>query len=1305
MITSKNELSYEPDLQSVIDGVPECILVISPDYEIKLMNKAAREFLSNYASEFQQCYKIFHHREKPYAKHNCMLEEVRKTGQSARIVHEHYNSNGEKRSIEILSSPLYGSDGTFNGIIQYLRDITINEQGEKDLGATIAAGEDEKSRSRAIIAALGDGIIIQDTDYKIIYQNQIQKDLYGDKKGELCYRAYEGSDKICEDCPVEKTFIDGKIHRSERRIPTDKGISFYELISSPLKDSKGKIIAGVKVVRDITERKRMEEKLRNSEEKYRTLVETLMEGIWVLDKDANTRFVNPRMAQMLGYTIDEMMGKHLFSFMDEPGRMNAMLYLEGCAQNVKEQHDFEFIRKDGTRIYTSLETSPIYDEKGNYSGAIAAIADITERKHAEEQLRQSHNLLEAIRNAQSTFIKDSDKRILFDNILQKLISLTQSEYGLIGDVFYNTEGNPYLKITHAITNITSNKEEVIEIKAPLGKEFTNLKTLFGQVIISGKPLISNNPSGDEWKDEVPEGHPKLNSFMVLPFYHGNKSVGIAGIANRPGGYDEGIANYLQPLLDTSANIIEAYKNNQKRKQAEVELRESERFMESVFASIQDGIGIIDREMNIIKVNKTAETWYPYAVPLIGKKCYEAYHNRTGPCELCPAQETFVTGKSAYKVVPKHGPGGKEVGWLEIYSYPLKEATTGQMKGVIEYVRDITERKLVEEELKQSEEKYRLLIENILEGVFIIQDSKLQFVNEAFAKKTGYRVEEIIGLDFHRFVAPEDLEMVQDRYSRRQKGEDVPNEYEFHLLCKGGIKIIVSMSVGIVTYRGRIASMGVLRDITERKRKEEDLAKSRMMLIKAQEIGHLGSWEWNIVTNELIWSKEVYNIYGLDPSEVTPNYDLVLERMTPESKNDILKAIDDAFTLRKPFEMEYSLIRPDGTRGDVHTKGEVLFDLDDHPIIMYGMVQDITERKQAENALRLSNLVVENSQTILFRWKAQEDWPVEFVSKNVVQFGYSAQDFLSGALPYASFIYPDDLERVLKEVKMHSQSGNDRFQQEYRIMAKDGAVHWIENSMVIERNRDGQITHYQGIIIDVTERKNIEEAINKYNRKLEESNHIKQLFTDIMHHDLLNPLNVAQGYVELFLQDETDHQKKSYLETIRRNLLKGMELIENATKFSKLESMDYIEFEDLDLKNVLGEVIENITPLALRAGMSVENNLKKRMPARANKIIEDIFINIISNAIKYASLGKRIVVDGKDGGSSWIIRIVDFGPGIKDTDKKMIFERFHREEKKGVKGSGLGLAIAGKIVELHQGRIWVEDNPEGGAIFIIELPKS
>ena len=134
--------------------------------------------------------------------------------------------------------------------------------------------------------------------------------------------------------------------------------------------------------------------LGESEKKYHQLVEGLQEGIWVIDKDAYTTFVNPRMAEMLGYTVDEMQGKHLFSFMDERGVEICKRNLERRQQGIKEQHDFELLRKDGTRVYTSMGTSPIIDGEGSYVGALAGVADITERRQAEEALRKAHDELE-----------------------------------------------------------------------------------------------------------------------------------------------------------------------------------------------------------------------------------------------------------------------------------------------------------------------------------------------------------------------------------------------------------------------------------------------------------------------------------------------------------------------------------------------------------------------------------------------------------------------------------------------------------------------------------------------------------------------------------------------------------------------------------------------------------------------------------------------------------------------------------------------------------------------------------------------
>ncbi len=138
-------------------------------------------------------------------------------------------------------------------------------------------------------------------------------------------------------------------------------------------------------------------------------------------------------------------------------------------------------------------------------------------------------------------------------------------------------------------------------------------------------------------------------------------------------------------------------------------------------------------------------------------------------------------------------------------------------------RDVTERKRTEEALQQSEEIYRMLIDNMQDGVFIIQDSKIQFVNEAFVRTAGYTVEEILGRDFLDFIAPEDKERVIDNYSRRLAGENVPKEYEFNILRKDGARIVVNVNVGLITYRGRTAHMGTIKDITERKQAEEALS--------------------------------------------------------------------------------------------------------------------------------------------------------------------------------------------------------------------------------------------------------------------------------------------------------------------------------------------------------------------------------------------------------------------------------------------------------------------------------------------------
>jgi PAS domain S-box-containing protein len=147
-------------------------------------------------------------------------------------------------------------------------------------------------------------------------------------------------------------------------------------------------------------------------------------------------------------------------------------------------------------------------------------------------------------------------------------------------------------------------------------------------------------------------------------------------------------------------------------------------------------------------------------------------------------------------------------------------------------------------------------------------------------------------------------------------------------------------------------------------------------------------------------------------------------------------------------------------------------------------EDVTERKKVENELLSTKSILENSPVVLFRWKAAENWPVEFVSKNVTQFGYSPDDLLSGNVRFSSMIHPDDREAVFREVKEYSDSDAVFFKQEYRIVCKEGQVRWVDDRTMIERNDDGEISYYQGILLDITNRKGAEEELEDQQHLLE-----------------------------------------------------------------------------------------------------------------------------------------------------------------------------------------------------------------------------
>jgi PAS domain S-box-containing protein len=156
---------------------------------------------------------------------------------------------------------------------------------------------------------------------------------------------------------------------------------------------------------------------------------------------------------------------------------------------------------------------------------------------------------------------------------------------------------------------------------------------------------------------------------------------------------------------------------------------------------------------------------------------------------------------------------------------LVRNNNGNPIGMVATLRDITDSKQAKKTLGESEEKYRTLVENIQDGVFVIQDFHIIFTNESFTKMFGYQPEEALGMDFRTFIAPEDLQLVENNYKRRQAGEKIPSEYEFDMLHKDGSSMSVRLNAGISLYQGKVTSTGTLKDITDRKQAEEALRKA------------------------------------------------------------------------------------------------------------------------------------------------------------------------------------------------------------------------------------------------------------------------------------------------------------------------------------------------------------------------------------------------------------------------------------------------------------------------------------------------
>lgn len=468
-----------------------------------------------------------------------------------------------------------------------------NDRRKSELEAT----QDTVKFFEGVIGGLREGVLITDSNQNIILVNPALCDIFGETKDKIIETSLlpwlerfdnQASQRWVQlERIVRKESNNNNIELSRQVVDGERvfstNISFWE--STLGKESQ----CFVSIWRDITEKI----KAQKAQAYLAAIIEGTDQGVIGKNLDGTIISWNTGAEKIYGYSSDEIVGKKIHTIVpeDRHGEVEKFLSLIKKGRII-DHYETIRLRKDGTPIDLLLTISPIRDINGKIIGASTLANDITERRQLEEQQRNTNELLASISYAQSRFIAYSKPKLVFLELLKKLLQLTQSEYGFIGETLYSQEGKPYLKCFN-FDAIEERKEfnEFFEKNVPPNLEFHNLDNLFGETIRTGKPVITNDPSSHPMRSKkgLPPGHPPLNSYLGLPLYLGDKLLGMIGMANRPGGYDEELVEHLQPVMKICASIIETYGVDQQRQKAEQALQESHTKLEVLVAERTDDL--------------------------------------------------------------------------------------------------------------------------------------------------------------------------------------------------------------------------------------------------------------------------------------------------------------------------------------------------------------------------------------------------------------------------------------------------------------------------------------------------------------------------------------------------------------------------------------------------------------------------------------------------------------------------------------------------------------------------------------------
>ncbi|KKG09768.1 hypothetical protein EO98_17345 [Methanosarcina sp. 2.H.T.1A.6] len=547
-----------------------------------------------------------------------------------------------------------------------------------------------------------------------------------------------------------------------------------------------------------------------------------------------------------------------------------------------------------------------------------------------------------------------------------------------------------------------------------------------------------------------------------------------------------------------------------RKRAGKEAAQAAKDWEYTFDAVPDLIAILDTKYQVFHANKAmAARLGVTKEECVGLTCYRIVHETNEPPSFCPHRRLLKDGLEHTEEVFEDCLGG----YFLVSVSPLHDSE-GKLIGSVHVARDINERKQTEEALIRSENKFRTLAENSPDIIVRFdRQNRHIYANPAAAEPYCKPPEEIIGKTHGELGMDSEKAKFWERHHENVFATGKPETIEFHYTAPQGKEYYFNTRIIPEFIDGEVTSvLAISRDITEKKEAEaklketlnnleklveertiqlekayNSLKESEKGLAEAQRMAHLGNWDWNIVTNQFYWSDEIYRIYGLIPQEYGITCDSFLSYIHPDDRNRIINAAMETWD-GKPYSIDHRIISADGEERIVHAQGEVIFEEEKIPVRMKGTIQDITERKKAEEMLKES----EGRLKALFKLlpigvsiidKQRNILDVTLALEKIM--GLSRSDLLKGNHRVRKYLQLNGAEMPyedLPSVRALKEKGSIH-SSEVGMVKENGSIIWADVSAISLPFSDG---HVVITVRDITENKKAEEKLQTLANALESS---------------------------------------------------------------------------------------------------------------------------------------------------------------------------------------------------------------------------